>query len=44
MTEIDKSWKNKIKMDYEDFSEVVPALSQKIGGEKVLKRSRQSSI
>ena len=31
-------------MDYEDFSEVVPALSQKIGGEKVLKRSRQSSI
>ena len=44
ISEIDKAWKSKIKLDYEDFSEVIPPLSQKIGGDKVLKRSRQSSI
>ncbi|OMJ67417.1 hypothetical protein SteCoe_35440 [Stentor coeruleus] len=44
LTEIDKAWKGKIKLDYEDFSESMPILGQKIGGDKVLKRSRQSSI
>ena len=43
-TEVDRSWKSKIRLDYEDFTDSVPALSQKIGGDKVLKRSRQSSI
>lgn len=44
LSEVDKAWKGKIRLDYEDFTESIPALSQKIGGDKVLKRSRQSSI
>lgn len=42
--EYDKAWKSLIKLDYEDFSEYSGLIEHKIGGEKVLKRARQSSI
>lgn len=44
LNEYDKAWKAMARMDYEDFSEFAGVIEHKVGGDKVLKRARQSSI
>jgi hypothetical protein len=44
LSDYDRAWKALVKMDYEDFSEFSGLIEHKVGGDKVLKRARQSSI